>query len=1164
MMAQSAQSALPANALPTKPGERRSWRGLADGAANYYAARAAAAHDGLTLIVTVDAAATAQCLSEVAFYAPAGTNILHFPAWETLPYDAFSPHQDIISERLATLQRLPNARSAVLVAPVGTLMQRLPPPTYLDGQALSLRVGDRFDLHEQGARLQAAGYLAAETVSHRGEFAIRGSLIDIFPMGLAQPVRIDLFDTEIDTLRYFDVDTQLTLQRVERIEVLPAKEFPFDAAAIARFRGNWHHSFNVDVRRCSVYQDVSAGICPNGIEYYLPLFFDGDPRLASLFDHLPENVLILQQPEIHSAVERSWDLVQSRHRSLSSDIEHPILEPAALFLPPNELHGQLKRYPQVHLDDGFKHGVQLDARPLPDLQANVRLKSPAKLLLDFIAEHPEERILFLAESMGRRTLLEEFLLRTGVNPTNCDGWLDFLSQDLQYGLAVAPVEQGIWLDQTLVVTESQIFGQRPAQERISGSRRLDPEQIIRNLTELSTGAPVVHLEHGVGRYLGLQTLTIDGVSCEFLTLEYADQAKLYVPVTSMHLVGRYAGGDEARAPLHRLGSDQWQKARRRAAEKVVDVAAELLDLSARRAARPAAALSCDKQEYDRFAAQFPFELTADQAVAVQAVIDDIGSPRSTDRLICGDVGFGKTEVAMRAAFISVQSGKQVAVLVPTTLLAQQHLDTFQERFADWPMHVEMVSRLRSGGDIKRIGERLAEGKIDILIGTHRLLGADIDFKALGLIVIDEEHQFGVRQKERLKALRAEVDAITLTATPIPRTLNLALSGVRDFSVIATPPAKRLSINTFVHESNSHIIREAVNRELIRGGQVFYVHNQVRTIEQTAQALAKLAPEARIGIGHGQIAKRRLEQVMHDFHHRRLNVLVCTTIIENGIDIPNANTIIIDRADKFGLAQLHQLRGRVGRSHRQAYAYLLTPHPSAMTPDAVNRLKAIEAAGELGVGFALATQDLEIRGAGELLGEEQSGQIESIGLSLYMSMLDAAVKAIRAGQTPDVDRPLTPVSQEMNLHCATLIPEDYLPDVQIRLILYKRISAAANQAALDDLRSEMIDRFGRMPTPLLQLFQVTALKLQLSQLGISRLDLGEKGGKVEFRNDTNVDPNTVIGLMQRQPDTYRLAGANLLRIKRVLPTLEARFAFANDLLDRLAPLAIAPSSLAAAG
>ena len=875
--------ALPADALAVKPGERLSWAGLADGAASYFAAQAAAARPRLTLIATNNAASAVRCLEEVRFYAPPGMDILHFPAWETLPYDAFSPHQDIISERLATLRLLPDIERGILVVPAATLMQRLPPRAFIDGQALSLKVGEPFDLHAERKRLEAAGYLAVDTVAHRGEFAVRGSLMDIFPMGLGNPVRIDLFDVEIDSLRTFDVETQMTIDQVPGIEVLPGKEFPFDAASIARFRNNWHDAFDVDVRRCSVYQDVSASLSPNGVECYLPLFFDRG-ELATLFDYLPANTLILQQAGMADAVEQFWSLVSSRHQSLAHDIERPVLPPEALYLNPEGLNQQLNRQPRIALGPDFKHHAQFNCPPLPPLEANARLKQPAQALLEFIAEQTDARFLFTAESAGRRTLFEEFLTQAGIHAEECADWADFRARQCQFGLTIAPIDRGLRLNETIIITESQIFGHRPAADGAVGTRTVDPEQVIRNLTELSIGAPVVHEEHGIGRYRGLQTLDIDGAQSEFLTLEYAEGAKLYVPVTSLHLISRYAGADEDLAPLHRLGSDQWEKVRRKAAEKVIDVAAELLDLSARRAARSAPALHCEALEYERFAGQFPFDLTADQAEAIDAVLADIGSEKSTDRLICGDVGFGKTEVAMRAAFVAVQSGRQVAVLTPTTLLAQQHFDTFQDRFADWPVHIEVVSRLRSAGEVKDIGQRLAQGQLDILIGTHRLLSTDIGFKNLGLIVIDEEHRFGVRQKERLRALRAEVDVVTLTATPIPRTLNLALGGLRDLSIIATPPAKRLSINTFVHEKRNHIIREALNRELMRGGQVFYIHNQVRTIHQAADAVKALVPEARVGVGHGQMGKRQIEGVMSDFHHRRVNVLVCTTIIENGIDI----------------------------------------------------------------------------------------------------------------------------------------------------------------------------------------------------------------------------------------------------------------------------------------
>ena len=1151
-----------ADKLPTEPGQRLTWDNVFGAAGGFLAAQAAVAHGSLVVIVANDAEDAVRWHDEVAFFSADGEDgIVHFPDWETLPYDVFSPHPDITSERLATLRALGRLRRGVLVVSVTALMQRLAPPEYVEAQSFVLAAGDLLDTHTERARLEAAGYTAVETVENRGEFAIRGSLMDIFPAGAENPIRIDMLDDEIESLRLFDPDTQRTIERVGAISMLPAREFPLDDAAIARFRSRWHETFDVDVRTCSVYKDVSAGIPPGGIEYYLPLFFDG---LATLFDYLPADTLLLHRSDLGDAAQHFRKDIESRHDSLAYDIERPILQPDALFLTPDRLHERLRAYPRISLRERQRAGTRRRSRMLPDLQANARLKEPAQRLREFMAANRSARFLFTAETVGRREVLSEFLARAGIGAETVPGLSDFLVGTAPCGIATAPLHQGLWADELIVLTETQIFGHRPTGERVSGARVVDPEQIVRDLSELSTGAPVVHLEHGIGRYLGLQTLSVDGLVSEFLMLEYAGGDKLYVPVTSLHLITRYTGAGDTGAPLHRLGSDQWERAKRRAAAKAVDVAAELLNIHARRAAREAVPLAFDAAEYARFASRFPFELTEDQAKAIDAVIEDLASEKATDRLVCGDVGFGKTEVAMRAAFATVLAGKQVVVLVPTTLLAQQHLDTFTDRFADWPVQIEAVSRLRTDAETASIRERMQTGRLDILIGTHKLLGPSFRFDDLGLVVIDEEHRFGVRQKERLKALRAEVDVITLTATPIPRTLNMAMSGIRDLSIIATPPARRLSIKTFIQQKRNHIVREAINRELMRGGQVFYVHNEVRSIERAAEQVSELAPAARVGIGHGQMAKRSLEQVMKDFHQRQLNVLVCSTIIENGIDIPNANTIVIDRADKFGLAQLHQLRGRVGRSHRQAYAYLLTPHPKAMTPDSVKRLEAVQAAGDLGVGFALATRDLEIRGAGELLGDEQSGQIESIGFSLYMELLRRAVSAIQAGQVPDLDAPLEPVSQEVNLHCSTLIPEDYLPDVHTRLLMYKRIASAAGPSELEALQVEMIDRFGLLPVPLKQLFRVTELKLKLNKLGIVKFDLGERGGVVTVGDTTSIDPSGVVALVQREPATYRLDSASRLRIQEALPNLQERFAFAERLLDLLAPRDAFSGNLAAGG
>ncbi len=1135
-------------------GEIVTWSGLHGTADTLAIAELARAHDGLVLVITRDSASAQRWQGSMEFFQTGQVAPLQFPDWETLPYDAFSPHQDIVSERLATLTHLPNRTDGVLTVPVTTLMQRIAPAQYLAGASFDFCQGQKLDVRAQRLTLDAAGYSNTDTVTERGQYAVRGSVLDIYPMGAELPVRVDLFDDEIDTLRIFDPETQRTISKIDKLDLLPAKEFPFDDAAVARFRDRWHHAFNVDVRRCSVYQDVSSYIVPNGIEYYLPFFFD---ELGTLFDYLPDNVLLVVEEGAMAAAQHHLDEIFERYESLRHDIERPILPVNELYLAIDELFGQLKGYPRIELSplSPGKHDQSFTSFALPDLEFNVRAAAPAGKLNQFLKQN-QTAVLFVAETAGRREVFDELLRKAGIQTQLVDDFAGYRQANtaaLKHCITVADLSEGMHLEDCIIITENDVLGTRQSEPRRTvGARVIDPEQIVKNLTELHIGAPVVHIEHGVGRYLGLQTLLIDGEEHEFLALEYAENAKLYVPVTALHLIGRYAGSDEEHAPLHRLGSDQWEKAKRRAAEKVIDVAAELLDIYARRELRTSHKFVLNEAEYASFTNEFPFEVTIDQQAAIDDTLADMTTLRAMDRLICGDVGFGKTEVAMRAAFVAVQDGKQVAVLVPTTLLAQQHFDTFRDRFAAWPVTVEAVSRLRSAGEIDKISAATRAGKVDILIGTHMLLNEAFAFKDLGLIVIDEEHRFGVRQKERLRALRAEVDILTLTATPIPRTLNMALSGIRDLSIIATPPAKRLSIKTFVQQKHKHQVREAISRELQRGGQVFVLHNEVRSIDTAAQEIAAMVPEARIGVGHGQMPTRRLEQVMSDFYHRRLNVLVCTTIIETGLDIPNANTIIIERADKFGLAQLHQLRGRVGRSHRQAYAFLLTPHPKAMTTDAVKRLEAIKAAGELGVGFTLATHDMEIRGAGELLGDDQSGQIESIGFSLYMELLNRAVEAIRAGEVPNLDSPLEPISQEVNLHASTLIPEDYLPDVHIRLILYKRISGAADQVALDELQVEIIDRFGLLPEPLKRLFAVTSLKLASQALGVLKLAMGPERGKLEFSNKTNVDPIKIVNLVQREANTYQLEGASVLRVRAVLPSFDERLAFGFALLEKLTP------------
>jgi transcription-repair coupling factor (superfamily II helicase) len=898
-----------------------------------------------------------------------------------------------------------------------------------------------------------------------------------------------------------------------------------------------------------VYQDVSSYIAPNGVEYYLPLFFE---KLDSLFDYLPQDAIFVLEAGAMAAADTYLTEVEGRYESLRYDIERPILEPSTLYLAAQELRQNLNRGKRIFLNESnAKHAVEFASQAMPDLHINARLAQPSHALQQFLLGS-QRPVLFIAESAGRREVFDELLRKSSIQTLNVNSFEAYLDSD-SHCISVSPIIEGLLIDDAIIITENEILGKRPTEGKKDNNRKvIDPDQIVRNLTELSMGSPVVHIEHGVGRYLGLETLQIDSADYEFLMLGYAGGAKLYVPVTSLHLIGRYAGADEEHAPLHRLGSDQWDRAKRRAAEKVIDVAAELLDIYARRELRKSHSLKPSESEYAAFAAEFPFEVTSDQGTAIEETLADMAMERAMDRLVCGDVGFGKTEVAMRAAFAAVQSGKQVVMLVPTTLLAQQHYDTLVDRFANWPVTIDVASRSKTAPEIDEIAIKTANGKMDILIGTHKLLSPQFKFNDLGLVIVDEEHRFGVRQKERLRAIRAEVDVLTLTATPIPRTLNMSLSGIRDLSVIATAPAKRLSIKTFVQQRSEQGVREAISRELMRGGQVFFLHNEVRSIEQTAETIRELVPEARVGIGHGQLRKNELEEVMSEFYHRRLNVLVCSTIIETGIDIPNANTIIIERADKFGLAQLHQLRGRVGRSHRQAYAYLLTPEPRSMTADAVKRLEAIEASGDLGVGFTLATQDMEIRGAGELLGDDQSGQIESIGFSMYMDMLNRAVNALRSGQVPDRDMPLEPVSQEINLHVPTLIPDDYLPDVQTRLILYKRISAAASQLDLDNLQVEIIDRFGLLPPAMKNLFQVTGLKIIAQSLGIIKLDLGEERGKLEFSKTTKVDPMEIVKLVQQESQIFKLDGASTLRIEKDLGEFTERVEFSIELFNRLAP------------
>lgn len=1137
--------------LPTGSGDRKQIGQVYGSVAGHLISDAAHRFNGFTLVICNDSNQANRLHDEVSFFNNDHLDILSFPDWETLPYDSFSPHQDIISERISTLNKLPNLSKGILIVPLSTLMHRTAPSDFIAANCFDLKVGESINPEHLRKQLSDAGYHAVDTVLEHGEFAIRGSIIDLFPTGSEHPYRIELFDDEIETLRTFDPDSQRSIEQIEAINLLPAKEFPFDSRAISGFKSRWRERFDVDYRQCPIYTNINDGLASPGIEYYLPLFFD---ECSSLFGALPENTQIFVEDTLEEAAELFSAEVNERYEQRRYDITNPVLAPTELFLSTNELFGCLKNYGRITLYSEAieeKPGrINIPCQQPPDLPVNSQLKDPLSALKSFLAKR-DGPVLFCAESAGRREALLELLSKININPPLVSSWGEFGQSDFDLAITEFPLERGLSAPGIIhLITETQLFGHQVFQRRRRSKEQEQNDQVIKNLSELNTGSPVVHLDHGVGRYLGLQTIELEGQTNEFLTLEYANGAKLYVPVSSLHLISRYTGAGDEHAPLHRLGTEQWSKAKRKAAEKARDAAAELLDIYARRAAREGFRFSDPDEQYLQFASSFPFEETPDQAAAIGNVIRDMTAIQPMDRLVCGDVGFGKTEVAMRAAFIAAQSGKQVAILVPTTLLAQQHYQNFQDRFADWPVNVELISRFRTGKQQNSIIDKLESGSVDIIVGTHKLLSGDIKFKNLGLVIIDEEHRFGVQQKERLKSLRSEVDILTLTATPIPRTLNMAMSGIRDLSIIATPPAKRLSVKTFVRYSDSTLVKEAILRELLRGGQVYYLHNEVKSIEKTAEELKELVPEARIGVGHGQMRERELEQVMSDFYHKRYNILLCTTIIETGIDVPNANTIIIDRADKFGLAQLHQLRGRVGRSHHQAYAYLLTPHKKSMTKDAIKRLEAIENAHDLGAGFTLATHDLEIRGAGELLGEEQSGQMQTVGFTLFMEMLEQAIESIKEGKTPNMDQPLKQ-GPEVNLQLSALIPDDYLPDVHSRLIMYKRIANASSSKTLKELQVEMIDRFGLLPAQVKNLFKVTEIKLRAESMNILKIDAGSKVGRIEFATDAKVDPLTLVKMVQNQPQKYKLEGADKLRFNLDMEKTEQRFKAVETLLSDLA-------------
>lgn len=1102
-------------------------------------------------LITPDMPSAQKLKYELSFFsAESKLDILTLPDWETLPYDVFSPHQDIISERLSTLYHLPRLKQGILILPLSTLMHRLMPLDYINDNTLLLNRGMTLDIAEFRRDLEKRGYQCVNNVYEHGEFAVRGSIIDLFPMGSPVPYRLDLFDDEIETIKTFDIETQRSIADIEHINMMPAREFPLDKANIELFREQYRNQLGGDLTQSTIYDEVGQGISPAGIEYYLPLFFE---QTTTVFDFLPEQSVIINFTDLETVTDNFISDTEQRYEQYRHNLSRPVLKPKLLFLKTDELFAQLKHYPRIIVQSFEfppKAGVfNFNSEKPPALTINTHKEQPLEQLQKFLnaAAEQKQKVLFCTETAGRRETLLELLKPYKIYPNSLSGWDEFLSTAKSPAIVTAPLDEGLLLAEIAVLSESQLYGQQVMQRRRRKSRTQDSDAIINTLAELQIGAPVVHEDNGVGRYLGMKTLTINEETAEFLELEYASGDKLYVPVASLHLISRYTGSNPDTAPLHKLGSGQWEKAKRKAREKIRDVAAELLEIYAQREAQQGFAYRYDEQQYLAFASSFPFEETPDQQAAIDNVIADMTGPRPMDRLVCGDVGFGKTEVAMRAAFIAVSGGKQVAILVPTTLLSQQHAENFQNRFAEWPIKIAGLSRFQSKKEQDAILKGVSEGTIDIVIGTHKLLQESIKYQELGLVIIDEEHRFGVRQKERFKQLRSKVDILTLTATPIPRTLNMSLSGIRDFSIIATPPARRLSIKTFVQKWSDDIIREACQREIMRGGQIFVLHNNVQTIGKRARDLSELLPDARIDIAHGQMREKELEQIMSDFYHQRFNILVCTTIIETGIDIPTANTIIIERADRFGLAQLYQLRGRVGRSHHKAYAYLTVPEKKLMTVDAVKRLEAIEAIEDLGAGFTLATHDLEIRGSGELLGEDQSGQIQEIGFTLYSELLERAVKSLKDGKDPEIETSAHH-GTEVNMHIPALIPDDYLPDIHTRLVMYKRIASARNDMELKDIQVEMIDRFGLLTDQIKNLFAITSLKLKATPLDILSIDFSDQGGRMVFSEQPNIDPMKIITLIQTQSNLYKLDGNSKLRLLKKEENIEKQIVYLNQLLD----------------
>lgn len=1100
-----------------------------------------------TLVIT-SGAQEAITLEQDLSYLLGSDNVIFFPDWETLPYDTFSPYQDIVSKRLEILSRLPSLQNKVIITTVATSMVKLAPSSFIVRETLFLNKGEILDLNSFRTKLADAGYISVRQVLEHGEFSIRGSIIDIFPMGSNQPYRIDLFDNEVDSISIFDLETQRSLKKIDKISLLPAHEFPIDDVAINTFRKNYREVFMPsDITKHNIYQQISHKQIPAGIEYYLPLFFE---QTSSIFEYLPQNSIVVTLDNIQSVADEFYEDVLARANRYTSNPDHPSLPAKDLFIPATDIFNFISKFNSFRLSSypsSNTKNTDLDCKTLPPLALNHTKDNPTEELQKFIQEF-SGKILFSVASDGRKSILFD-LLHKFITLPEVSSLEEFVLGSQKIAIAITPFTKGVIIDNNLaIITETELLGSSYATSRKRGrSRTINPDAIIKNLAELTPGEFIVHEQYGIGKYMGLETLTIDNIKAEFVSLQYAKEAQMFVPITNLYLLSRYSG--QQNVELSKLGTDAWKKARNKAINKIKDVAANLLDIYAKRALKKGFQYHIDRSDYAKFAAGFGYQTTEDQENAINAVLDDMASTKPMDRLICGDVGFGKTEVAMRAAFIAASNNKQVAILVPTTLLADQHYESFRDRFAGTPIEIASISRFKSAAEQKKVLQSAAEGKVDILIGTHKLLSKSLNFKNLGLLIVDEEHRFGVAQKEKIKALRAEVDILTMTATPIPRTLNMAMNGIRDLSIIATPPAKRLAVRTFVHEHDETLIREAVLRELKRGGQIYYLHNDVDSINKVSEFLSQIVPEAKIAVAHAQLPERELARIMHDFYHQRFNLLVCSTIIETGIDVPTANTIIMDRADKLGLAQLHQLRGRVGRSHHQAYAYLLTPPSDVLSADAKKRLHAIASLEELGSGFILATQDLEIRGAGEILGDEQSGQIEDIGFNLYTEMLEAAIEAIKEGRDINEDT-LNSRETSIELHIPVLFPSNYIFDVTTRLSFYKRLASCLTHEDINEFRAEIIDRFGKLPTETQNLIKIADLRVLARRLGITAIEMNSRYGSIAFGDKINIKFEYLTGLITGNFDTFRPDGSKGLKIIHKTEKPEERLNFIEKLIKEM--------------